>query len=159
MEPARSVARLPWAELEVVSVEAAQRGLAWSISARRDALTRHPEATGHTTQLVIDLAAVGEFGEARSYLSRLQQIDASGRLVFSAGANLSLLSGETPYGSPEFERLIADPRNSTYTRGQLCLMAGDVARGCGYWRKPSVRRCRISRITCTCRSTTLQPKS
>jgi len=85
--------------------------------------------------LAVELAMRGEFGEARAHLSRVQALDGPGKLAFSCGAYLALLSGEAPVGSPAFERLLDDPRNSRFGRGQLCFMVGDVVRGCSYWQK------------------------
>ena len=134
---ARASSELAWVELDEVPVKVAQRGLRWSIAARRDLLTRHPEQLGHLTGMAISLAKLGEFDEARTYLLRARARDSTGtfKWSFSAESALKVLSGEAPLGSDAFEQLLDDPRGSRFGRGQLCFIAGDVSRGCEYWRK------------------------
>jgi pentatricopeptide repeat protein len=81
--------------------------------------------------MVVSLAKTGQFKEARVYLKRMKEHTSS---TFYAEAALSVLAGESPAGSNQFETFLADSRGSTFSRGELCFIAGDVQRGCAYWK-------------------------
>jgi tetratricopeptide (TPR) repeat protein len=133
--PARASPELAWGELDLVGVQAAQRGLQWSIPARRNLLTRHSEQVGHLTALAVALAKIGEFKEARAYLRRAQDTDTIGKWSFYTECAVRILAGEVSPGTVDFEQVLADSRGTRLCRGQLCFIAGDVSRGCGYWRE------------------------
>ncbi len=131
----------PWVHFRRQEIVGITEGAHAVIPMQKKTLQHFPNNIATLTGLVTNLASIGRFDEAESYLARLRGDDAEGQWAHAAWIQLSILRGELAVGSDELRVALADPRTSAFARGIALLMLGDVESGVAAWREmgPALR--------------------
>ena len=114
-------------------VTAARGDVERTIEIAKNMVKRFPDHTFSLYALVRDLAKLGRFAEAHSYLARL----ASSAPAWGKAAELVLLTrrGDIRLESQALKSAFDDPQVSNATRGVVCFVLGDIEGGASWWRK------------------------
>ena len=110
-------------------------GPARAIPMAKNVLTMFQNNIGTLFALVTQLALIGKYAEAESYLARLEDNDHVGVWAYALRLRLAALRGDLPARSEQLIAALDDPRVNDYLRGVTHFIVGDVEYGIAAWRR------------------------
>ena len=106
-----------------------------AIPMAKNVLTMFQNNIGTLFALVTQLALIGKYAEAESYLARLEDNDHVGVWAYALRLRLAALRGDLPARSEQLIAALDDPRVNDYLRGVTHFIVGDVEYGIAAWRR------------------------
>ena len=121
---------VPWLQSYYVN-----GGYEGAIRRRKEVLAlNHPGAIAWMTGLITDLAMIGKFDEAQSYLEELKIKDRHGIWAYAAQYSLLAVRGDMSFGDEHYQEFVANPIATDMGRGHIAFLLGEVHSGIDYWR-------------------------
>ncbi len=119
-----------------------------SVMARKNQLQQRPYHVAFLGSVAVNLAALGDFRQARIYLNQQREVDLEGILTHYSENTMGFLAGDIQADTPAYHAALRDNPDFYYNNGVLALMVGDIERGVQYWQNlPPVHLRRLFNVT------------
>ena len=105
------------------------------VVSRKLQLLQRPYHVAFLGTVATQLAWMGDFEQAGSYLERQRQVDQDGILVHLSDVTIGFLAGSLRPDSPALKEAYRSGEDYYYNNGALSFMLGDIDKGVHYWSK------------------------